>query len=66
MNECLTLTELQAAVEKQESINIAGHLYIGVSFDKRHTWKSHITHEEGKSRQKLTIMCKLAGTNCGD
>ena len=39
--------------------------YLGVTFDKRLTWKQHITQAEGKARRKLNIMRKLAGTTWG-
>jgi len=39
--------------------------YIGVNFDKRHIWKPHFAYVEGKARQKLTTMRKLAETICG-
>ena len=39
--------------------------YLGVTFDKRLTWKTHILRTEGKARKKLAIMRKLAGTTWG-
>jgi ribonuclease HI len=39
--------------------------YLGVTFDKRLTWKPHIQKAENKARRKLAIMRKLAGTNWG-
>ena len=39
--------------------------YIGVTFDKRLTWKTHTLCTEGKARKKLAIMRKLAGTTWG-
>ena len=39
--------------------------YLGVTFDKRMTWKQHIMNAEGKARRKLNIMRKLAGTHWG-
>ena len=39
--------------------------YLGVTFDKRMTWKSHITKAETKARRKLAILRKLAGTTWG-
>ena len=39
--------------------------YLGVTFDKRMTWKSHINQAEGKARRKLNILRKLAGTTWG-
>ena len=40
--------------------------YLGVTFDKRLTWKPHTLRTEGKARKKLAIMRKLAGTTWGD
>ena len=39
--------------------------YLGVTFDKKMTWKSHITKDEMKARRKLAILRKLAGTTWG-
>jgi len=39
--------------------------YLGVTFDKKMTWKSHITKAEMKARRKLAILRKLAGTTWG-
>ena len=39
--------------------------YLGVTFDKRLTWKTHTLRTEGKARKKLAIMRKLAGTTWG-
>ena len=39
--------------------------YLGVTFDKRQTWKPHIERAERKARQKLAILRKLAGTSWG-
>ena len=39
--------------------------YLGVTFDKRMTWRNHITKAEAKARRKLNIMRKLAGTQWG-
>jgi hypothetical protein len=36
--------------------------YFGVTFDKRMTWKQHITSAEAKARRKMNIVRKLAGT----
>ena len=38
---------------------------IGVTFDKRLTWKAHLPNAETKARKKLAILRKLAGTNWG-
>ena len=39
--------------------------YLGVTFDKRATWKPHIAKAETKARRKLAILRKLAGTTWG-
>ena len=39
--------------------------YLGVTFDKRLTWKHQVESAEGKARRKLSIMRKLAGTQWG-
>ena len=39
--------------------------YLGVSFDRRHTWKPHICNAETKTGRKITLLRKLAGTQCG-
>lgn len=39
--------------------------YLGVTFDRRLTWKHHVESAEAKARRKLSIMRKLAGTQWG-
>ena len=39
--------------------------YLGVTFDKRQTWKPHIQKAEAKAKRKLAILRKLAGTTWG-
>ncbi|XP_052257940.1 uncharacterized protein LOC127862720 [Dreissena polymorpha] len=39
--------------------------YLGVTFDKRQTWKPHLMKAEGRARRKLAMMRKLAGTTWG-
>jgi len=39
--------------------------YLGVTFDKRQTWRLHINRVKGMARRKLAIMRKLAGTTWG-
>lgn len=39
--------------------------YLGVTYDKKMTWKHHISQAESKARRKLNIMRKLAGTQWG-
>ena len=39
--------------------------YLGITFDKRLTWKQQIQNGETKARKKLNIMRKLAGTKWG-
>ena len=36
--------------------------YLGITFDKRQTWKTHISRAEAKARRKLALLRKLAGT----
>ena len=36
--------------------------YLGVTFDKRQTWRNHINSTEAKARRKLALLRKLAGT----
>jgi hypothetical protein len=53
----LTLDDTPLKIEEQQT-------YLGVTFDKRMTWKQHtsITSAEAKARRKMNIMRKLAGT----
>ena len=39
--------------------------YLGITFDKRHTWKTHISRSEAKARRKLALLRKLAETQWG-
>ncbi|KAK7089030.1 hypothetical protein V1264_024783 [Littorina saxatilis] len=39
--------------------------YLGVTFDKKQTWKPHIHNAEAKARRKLAIMRKLARNQLG-
>ena len=39
--------------------------YLGVTFDKRMTWKQQVQSAEAKARRKLNIMRKLAATQWG-
>lgn len=39
--------------------------YLGVTFDKRQTWRPHIQKAEAKARRKLAFLRKLAGTTWG-
>ena len=39
--------------------------YLGVTFDRRLSWKPQIAKAESKARKKLSIMRKLAGTSWG-
>jgi len=54
----LTLQGSQLQFQDQQT-------YLGVTFDKRMTWKPHIQDAESKARRKLNIMRKLAGTQWG-
>ena len=39
--------------------------YLGVTFDKRQTWRQHIDGAQAKARRKLELLRKLAGTQWG-
>ena len=39
--------------------------YLGITFDRRMTWKKQIENAESKARKRLSIMRKLAGTKWG-
>ena len=54
----LTLDDTPLKIEEQQT-------YLGVTFDKRMTWKQYITSAEAKARRKMNIMRKLAGTKWG-
>jgi ribonuclease HI len=54
----LTLGGTPLRIEDQQT-------YLGVTFDKRMTWKQHVMKAEAKARRKLNIMRKLAGTQWG-
>ena len=49
-------------VELQHTDSIT---YLGVTFDKRQTWRIHINSTEAKARRKLALLRKLAGTQWG-
>ena len=49
-------------VELQHTDSIT---YLGVTFDKRQTWRNHINSTEAKARRKLALLRKLAGTQWG-
>ena len=38
---------------------------LGITFDKRQTWKTHISRAEAKAKRKLALLRKLAGTQWG-
>ncbi|KAK7101730.1 hypothetical protein V1264_020067 [Littorina saxatilis] len=54
----LTLGDTPLKFEDQQT-------YLGVTYDKRMTWKHHIMNAEAKARRKLNIMRKLAGSQWG-
>ena len=54
----LTLDDMPLKIEEQQT-------YLGVTFDKRMTWKQHITSAEAMARRKMNIMRKLARTKWG-
>ena len=39
--------------------------YLGVTFDKRQTWRKHIDGAQAKARRKLALLRKLAATQWG-
>ena len=39
--------------------------YLGITFDKRQTWKQHTSKAEAKARRRLATLHKLAGTTRG-
>ena len=39
--------------------------YLGITFDRRLTWKSHIEGAEKRAKTRLTVMRKLAGSTWG-
>ena len=40
-------------------------IYLGITFDKRQTWKTDISRAEARVRRKLILLRKLAGTQWG-
>ena len=54
----LTLGDQQLGYEDEQT-------YLGITFDKRLTWRKQIENAESKARKKLGIMRKLAGTEWG-
>ena len=38
---------------------------VQITFDKRQTWKTHISRAEANARRKLALLRKLAGTQWG-
>lgn len=55
-----TITPEGKALKKDDEAT-----YLGVTFDKRLTWKPHIARVEKRARQRLAIIQKLAGTKWG-
>ena len=39
--------------------------YLGITFDKRQTWKQHTAKAEAKARRRMAILRKLVGTTWG-
>ena len=54
----LTLGDQQLGYKDEQT-------HLGITFDKRLTWKKQIENAESKARRKLGIMRKLAGTEWG-
>ena len=52
-------------LEGAELMVVDEQTYLGVTYDKRLTWKQHIQCAETKARRKLNVMRKLAGTTWG-
>ena len=45
---------------KMQHTDSATHL--GITFTKRHTWKTHISRAEARVRRNLAVLRKPAGT----
>ena len=63
-----TLTKQKAGTITLEDQNLRQDdepTYLGVTFDKKQTWKPHIQTAETKAKRKLAILRKLAGTTWG-
>ena len=54
----LKLGETEMKIENEQT-------YLGITLDKRQTWKPQIEKAEAKARRKLALMRKLAGTEWG-
>ena len=39
--------------------------YLGITFDKRHTWKTQTGRTESKAKSRLTLIKKISSTNWG-
>ena len=56
------IQHMKRILDDTELQHTASATYIGITFDKRHTWKTHISRAEAKKRRKLVLLRKLAGT----
>ena len=56
---------MKIMLDDTELQHIDSATYLGITFDKRHTWKTHISRAEAKARRKLALLRKLGGTQWG-
>ena len=56
---------IKIMLEDVELQHIDSTTYLGVTFDKRQTWRYHINGAQAKARRKLALLRKLAGTQWG-
>ena len=54
---------VKSLLNHAEHQHIDSATYLGVIFDRRKTWKSHICNAETKARRKLALQRKLAARN---
>ena len=52
-------------LDDTELQHIDSATYLGITFDKRQTWKTYISRAEAKARRKLALLRKLTGTQWG-
>ena len=55
----------QIMLNQTEPQHIDSETYLGVTIDRRQTWKPHICNAETKARRKLALLRKIAGTQWG-
>ena len=56
---------MQIMLDDTELQHTDSATYLGITFDKRQTWKTHISRAEAKARRKLALLRKLAETQWG-